>query len=111
MDSFNISSKNTRVGFVVFSDRARVVNTLEEYSDKDKIKAALDSLPLPKGPTRLDLALQLTYRDLFAKSTMSAKNSKFLIVVTDGVHTSPSQIEIAVKPLHAKGIKVWNTTY
>ena len=110
--SFNVSSVNTRVGFVVFSERARVINTFDEYSDRDLLVAALDSLPVPKGATRLDLALQLAYRDLFAKPDMTAKkNPKFLVVVTDGVHSSPSQIEIAVKPFHAKGIKVLNASY
>ena len=107
IDNFNVSSGSTHVGFVVFSDRARVINKLDEYFDKDKIQAALAALPVPKGTTRLDLALQLTYRDLFATPDVAArKSSKFLVVITDGVHSSPSEIELAVKPFHAKGIKV-----
>lgn len=107
IDNFNISRENSHVGFVVFSDTARVVTTLHEYYDKDAIKTALKSLPTPSGATRLDIALQLTYRDLFNKPEIIAeKNPKFLFVFTDGVHVSNNDIELAVKPLQVMGIQV-----
>lgn len=107
VDSFNVSKSNTHVGFVVFSDTARVFTTFHEYYDKNAIKSALQSLPTPSGATRLDFALQLTYRDLFNKPNIIAeKRPKFLFVFTDGVHTSANDIELAVKPFHVMGIKV-----
>ena len=91
---------------MAFSETARIITPMHEYYNTDKLLEDLKSLPKPKGGTRLDIALQLTQRDLFGKDVLADKNPKFLFIFTDGVHSSPYGIDLAVKPLHLLGIKV-----
>ena len=112
IDNLHVGLKKAHVGFVVFSDNARVETSLHEYYDKDAIKSALKSLPSPSGSTRLDVALQITHRDMFSTpDVIKEKRPKFLFIVTDGVHSSPYGIDIAVQPLHMLGVKVFRTLY
>ena len=107
IDSFQVGFSKTHAGFVVFSDKARVVSAIHDGKSAEVLKKELQSLPTPGGATRLDIALQLTYRDLFAaKGVRDNKKPKFLFIFSDGVHASTYGIELAVKPLHVLGVRV-----
>ena len=107
VDNFGLSREGTHVGVVIFSNTARVVFDFGQYYDSESLKRALDAVEAPSGGTRLDIALQLTYRDLFSKKGRLRDNvPKLLFVMTDGVHESPYGIELAVKPLQALGVRV-----
>ena len=38
----------------------------EQYNEHDAFERALDSFPKPEGQTRIDVALEAAYRDLFS---------------------------------------------
>lgn len=107
IDSFNVGFSKTHAGFVVFSDKARVVSAIHDGKSAEALKKELESLPTPGGATRLDIALQLTYRDLFDTAAVrDSKKPKFLFIFSDGVHASTYGIELAIKPLHVLGVQV-----
>ena len=67
IDSFDISSSRTRVGFIVFSNYARIAFPFDADYTRAGVKQMIDGMQQSdSAEQRIDRALQVAYRDLFS---------------------------------------------
>ena len=61
---------------------------MKDHTDITSFSAAVDAIPLMGSTTRIDRALRLTQKELFAKQFGAReKNENVLILLTDGSQT------------------------
>ena len=93
-NAFDISADGSRVGVVTFSFNAEHSIKLKDHSDKSSFNAAVDAIPLMGSTTRIDRALRLTQKELFAAENGGRKNvPKILVLMTDGSQTADADAE------------------
>ena len=80
--SFKISKIFTRVGVILFSNRARRIFGFNTYSRKRDILRAIDNIRYPRSGTRTGWALSYTRQTLFRSRSKVRK--QVLVVMTDG---------------------------
>ena len=80
--SFKISKMFTRVGVILFSNRARRIFGFNTYSRKRDILRAIDNIRYPRSGTRTGWALSYTRQTLFRSRSKVRK--QVLVVMTDG---------------------------
>ena len=92
--SFGISPDGSRAGVVTFSARAEHSIKLSDHNDVHSFSHAVDAIPLMGFTTRIDRALRLTQRELFApKNGGRPSVPKLLILLTDGTQTKAPHAE------------------
>lgn len=65
-NAFNISPGNTHVGFIVFSDYAKIAFPFDADYTGAGVRQLIDGIQVSSSrERRIDLALQMAYRDLF----------------------------------------------
>lgn len=65
-NAFNISPGNTHVGFIVFSDYAKIAFPFDADYTGAGVRQLIDGIQVSSSrEKRIDLALQMAYRDLF----------------------------------------------
>ena len=105
-----ISSTGNHAGAVLFSSYPLLSIKFSDHSNVVNFNKAIEQLPLLGGTTRIDLALQKAFNELFAlKNGMRASASKSLIILTDGKQTKELgyiPLHNAIVPFHESGIKV-----
>lgn len=105
-----ISLNGNHAGAVLFSSYPSLSIKFSDHSNVEDFNKAVELLPLLGGTTRIDLALQKAFNELFAlKNGMRASASKVLIILTDGKQTKESDympLRNAILPFHESGIKV-----
>lgn len=87
IDSFSVSSNETRVGVIVYSTKSTVVFKLDQYSSYKDVEEAIDNITYPGGETFTGQALREAATVLFSNNTIRGNASKILVVITDGVST------------------------
>lgn len=80
--SFKISKMFTRVGVILFSNRARRIFGFNTYSKKRDILRAIENIRYPRSGTRTGWALSYTRQTLFRSRSKVRK--QVLVVMTDG---------------------------
>ena len=86
--SFGISADGSRAGVVTFSSRAEHSIKMNEHVNINSFNTAVDNIALMGFQTRIDIALRLTQKELFAIQNGGRPNvQKILILLTDGSQT------------------------
>ena len=105
--SLNVSPDKSRSSVIVYGSKYEVVMSLQEFTNLDDFKRALDRASYIDGPRRMDLALEAT------ASVMKQGRSnvrKVVVLLTSG-RQSPTDIldplSSAVKPLRNLGIQTY----
>ena len=105
-----ISSKGNHAGAVLFSSAPSLRIKLSDHANPENFNKAIRKLPLLGGTTRIDLALEKAFTELFSlQNGMRASASKLLIILTDGKQTKDYgyvPLHNAIAPFHQSGIKV-----
>ena len=92
--SFNIAPDGSRAGVVTFSYKAEHSIKMNDHTDIDSFSAAVDAIPLMNKTTRIDLALRLAQKELFAPENGGRPNlPEILILLTDGTQTRKGNYE------------------
>ena len=93
---FNISPRGSRAAVVLYSTSASTVIKFTDFTSSQSFTSAVQSLEHQRGFTRIDLALQRAYYDLFNRRATSRYDvPKLAFVLTDGEQTqSPGAIPL-----------------
>ena len=105
IDKFKISPSDTRAGFILFGQDARLVARLNLYKNERSLKALVDSLQNPGDGSRLDKALDMARSEVLF-SPFGARNGvpKSLVVFVS--HKSNVNPLIAAQKLKDLGVKI-----
>lgn len=105
--TFGLSPNGSRAAMVLYSNSASVKARFGQYTDPKEFDGAVDSLPYERGLTRIDKALDLTARDVFAQSRSGVP--KIAMLITDGTQTAAADakgLREASEPLRQAGVRV-----
>ena len=105
--TFGLSPNGSRAAMVLYSNSASVKARFGQYSDPKEFGGAVDSLPYERGLTRIDKALDLTAKDIFAQSRSGVP--KIAMLITDGTQTAAADakgLKEASEPLRQAGVRV-----
>ena len=92
--SFNISPDGSRAGVVTFSVRAEHSIRMKDHTDITSLEAAVDDIPIMGMTTRIDRALRLPQKELFAPENGGRPElQQVLILLTDGTQTKSENAE------------------
>ena len=105
-----ISEIGNHAGAMLFSSTPELSIKFSDHSNVEGFIKAVEELPLLGGTTRIDLALQKAFDEVFTlKNGMRASASKLLLVLTDGKQTEDGEympLYEAALPFHEAGIKI-----
>lgn len=105
--SLNMSPDNSRASVIVYGSKHSVVLSLDEASDLDSFKLAVDSASYVDGPRRMDLALEAAA----AVMNQATRNvPKIVILLTAGKQSptnAPFPLSSAVKSLRDVGAQAY----
>ena len=88
------SPDGNRAGVVTFSHDVEHSIKLKDHKNIYSFNAAVDAIPLMGSTTRIDRALRLTQRELFAPENGARPGIvKILILLTDGSQTADNDAE------------------
>ena len=91
---FNIGPDGSRAGVVTFSSKAEHNIKLKDHIDINSFNAAVDAIPLMGHQTRIDKALRLSQKELFAPENGGRPTlPEVLILITDGKQTKADGAE------------------
>ena len=99
-ESFGIGLDRTRVAWISFSDFARVVFSLGQYSDKASLHQAIRSVAYRGGFTAIGEALETLRTQGFIGGRNTFDIPEVAIVVTDGITNRGIATSIAAERLH-----------
>ncbi len=86
--NFNIAPRGSRAAVVLYSTGASTVIQFEDFTSSVSFASAVQRLEHQRGFTRIDLALQRAYYDLFNRRATSRYDvPKLAFVLTDGEQT------------------------
>ena len=104
------SDGNIRAGVIVYGSEAKLEIKLNDFSDIESFKAALDEKIKYKGAslTRIDLALDMANKELFTEENGDRPNvQNYLVLITDGRQNSGMYfVDMALVPRNA--VPLWN---
>lgn len=101
VSSFVISSRNSRVGILVYSRRVVPIFSFGQYKSLRSVLRAIDRIKYIGGGTKTGAALLYARRYLFARSN----RRKVLILMTDG--KSYDQVRQPAATLRNMGVQVF----
>lgn len=108
--SFNISPGGSRAAVVLYSTSASTEIQFTKHPSSKSFATAVQLLTHQRGFTRIDLALQRAYRDLFGRrGTARFLVPKIAFVLTDGEQTPDSRampLDRAAGLLKAVGVRL-----
>ena len=105
--SLNASPNKSRASVIVYGSTNYVVLSLEEFTDLDDFKLAVDSASYIDGPRRMDLALDA------AAAVMNRTREnvpKIVVLLTSGVQSptsTPDPLGDVVRPLRDLGVQTF----
>ncbi|XP_022806051.1 uncharacterized protein LOC111343164 [Stylophora pistillata] len=111
--AFNISPGNTRVGFIVFGNYAKIAFPFDADYTWAGVRQLIDGIQVSDSKEkRIDLALQMAYKDLFTSRNGARSGArKVLIVISGGiwnVYYRPAWRSAAAQ-LRSSGVDVYIT--
>ena len=91
---FFILSFHFNPGVVTFSSRAKHSIKMKDHTDITSFHAAVDAIPLMGFQTRIDRALRLAQKELFAvENGGRSEIQDILVLLTDGTQTRAKHAE------------------
>ena len=110
MAHFGLSERGTRAGVIIFAHEAGLVIKLGDHNSSTSFNGAVDKIPLIGTYSRIDKALRLSQKELFAKENGARQGvPKVLILLTDGIQTEEIGYEIpdlVAKEIRGAGVKL-----
>ena len=107
---FDIAPDSSRAGVVTYSSDARLSIKLTDHTDISSFNAAVDAIPHMNKRTRIDKALRLAQKELFAPENGGRPNlPEVLILITDGKQSPDNGAEdpsVIAKELRKAGIHI-----
>ena len=92
--SFNLGPDGSRAGVITFSHNAEHSIKMKDHTDIASFDAAVDAIPLMGKTTRIDKALRLAQKELFAPENGGRPNvPEILILLTDATQTAAADAE------------------
>ena len=86
--AFGIAPDGSRAGVITFSYYSEHSIKMKDHTDINTFNKAVDAIPLMGSTTRIDRALRLTQKELFAPENGGRPGIiKILILLTDGTQT------------------------
>ena len=86
--AFGMSPDGSRAGVITFSYYSEHSIKMKDHTDINTFNKAVDAIPLMGSTTRIDRALRLTQKELFAPENGGRPGvTKILILLTDGTQT------------------------
>lgn len=105
--SLNVSPDKSRASVIVYGSKHNVMLSLDEATDLDGLKRAVDTASYVNGPRRMDLALEAAS----AVMNQATRNvPKIVILLTAGKQSptnTPFPLSSAVKPLRDLGAQTY----
>ena len=108
---YDVSKQDTRVGVLLYSDKAFTTVGMNSYRDSSILRRAVGALPHLGGGNRKDKAL-VTARRMFKarRPSGSAQANQVLVFITEGAQSGVAadmlSLEHAVHPLRKHGVRV-----
>ena len=92
--AFGVSADGSRAGVITFSYYSEHSIKMKDHTDISSFNKAVDAIPLMGSTTRIDRALRLTQKELFAPENGGRPGiTKILILLTDGTQTKDQGAE------------------
>ena len=88
MDSFEISSEDTHIGYVINKNGHNQITPLNKYNNTNDLKRDLAAWPTPRGISNVGLLLKNAYQEFLANSRLEFE--KILLIFTDGFQRADS---------------------
>ena len=111
--ALEISKDGTHLSVISFSSEAKLEIKLSDYQDINTFESAVDAIPLMKMQIRIDKALRLAQKEMFAQINGGRESiPKILILITGGKQDSPKYGERVEKPesvaleMREKGVSI-----
>jgi Ca-activated chloride channel homolog len=89
----------TRIGIIVFSTAASMVQPLS--SDRDQVRSAIARIPAPNGATAIGDALQI------AEQFLGNRGHRLVILITDGVNNNGINPDAMARKLAADHVPIY----
>ena len=106
IDRYIIGQNEVRVAFVHYADQANVVFHLNQYTDANSLKAAVNAVQLLNGGSNLAVALDTLRTQVFGSSAARQGVWKVAIVITDQLQGSDA-LTTAINNVKSAGIRVY----
>ena len=108
IDNFRISESATHVAVVEYSDNPMLKIALNEYTNPERLKEAVDEISPSRGEgVATDRALRFVASDVFALKRGSRVGvPKVVVILTGSTSTGSESLRDAAKPLLDRGAKV-----
>lgn len=105
--SFGISPTGSRVGIVLYSNKASVKAHFGQYATIEEFNNLVEGLPYERGHTYIDKALELAASQLFPRARKDVP--RIAMLLTDGEQTDPDgtvNLRAASAPLRRQGVRL-----
>lgn len=97
----------SRIGVISFSDEPRLEFTLNQYTEKSELIAAIRRINYISGGTNTAAAIQLALETMLNKESGAREEAKdIIIVITDGESFSESETKASAQKARDMGIFV-----
>uniref|UniRef100_K1PKC1 Collagen alpha-6(VI) chain n=1 Tax=Magallana gigas TaxID=29159 RepID=K1PKC1_MAGGI len=104
---YNVGSNETQFSVVSFASRVHPEFSLNKYPSKTQVVGAISSIRHHLGSTHTEDALNYIANNSFSSSNGGRPGvDQWVIVLTDGESTTPTETAAAADRLHKMGIKV-----
>ncbi|CAH1781738.1 unnamed protein product [Owenia fusiformis] len=88
IDNLDINTNRDRVGVIAFSDDAKVLIQLVDFTEKESLKSEIRNIPYTLGATNTQHALKLARESLFTEQHGDRLDvPNVILLLTDGVST------------------------
>lgn len=105
---FDVGLEETRVGAVVFSDKAKTVLDLKDGVSKSDVVQRIQNITWGRGNTFMDKAfLQMIEGFSAEKGGRPGQVPQIAVLVTDGVATDPYQAVVEAGKLKSEGVEIF----
>ncbi|KAF7252625.1 Collagen alpha-1(XXVIII) chain [Varanus komodoensis] len=106
IDAVTVNQATARVGIINFSLKVELVSTLQQYTNKESLKAAVDAMQYQGEGTHTATAISKAI-EIFQVARQGVR--KVAIVITDGQADSrdPIKLDAIVKDAHALNIEIF----
>lgn len=112
LDRYTISSEETQVAIIEYSDTPSLLISLNEYNNRNALQEALENIrPSGGRSTATNDALKLAADQIFSPQRGSRPGvPKVLILVTDDRSIDSESLRDTTEPLRKKGVPVYVVT-
>ncbi|KAJ8288247.1 hypothetical protein COCON_G00009060 [Conger conger] len=110
VNNADVGKNGTRFGTILYSNKAKISFTLNQYYTKREVRTAIANLKPPTGDTYTAQGLKYSL-DFFEPQhggRGAEKIPQILMVITDGEATDPNDLPVWSKAVREKGINIYS---